>query len=31
MLNIFQKKLIGNKYVIKNVYRIQVHDSIMCG
>ena len=25
------KKLIGNKNIIKNVYRIQAYDSIMCG
>ena len=31
-LNIFQtklKKLIGNKNIIKNIYRIQAYDSIM--
>ena len=33
-LNIFQKKFkknIGNKNIIKNIYRIQAYDSIMCG
>ena len=25
------KKFIGNKYIIKNIYRIQAYDSIMCG
>ena len=25
------KKLIGNKNITKNVYRIQAYDSIMCG
>ena len=33
-LNIFQKKLkklIENKNIITNIYRIQAYDSIMCG
>ena len=33
-LNTFQKetkKLIGNKNVITNIYRIQAYDSIICG
>ena len=25
------KKIIGNKYVIKNTLRIQAYDSMMCG
>ena len=25
------KKFIGNKYIITNIYRIQVYNSIMCG
>ena len=25
------KKFIGNKNIIKNIYRIQANDSIMCG
>ena len=25
------KKLIGNKNIIRNIYRIQAYDSIMCG
>ena len=25
------KKFIGNENIITNIYRIQVHDSIMCG
>ena len=25
------KKLIGNKNILTNIYRIQVYDSIMCG
>ena len=33
-LNIFQQKLkrvIGNKNITTNIYRIQAYDSIMCG
>ena len=33
-LNIFQEKLkrvIGNKNITTNIYRIQAYDSIMCG
>ena len=33
-LNILQKKIekiIGNKNIITNIYRIQAYDSIMCG
>ena len=33
-LNIFQKKfqkLLENKNIITNIYRIQAYDSIMCG
>ena len=30
-LNIFQKKFIGNKNIITNIYRIQAYDSMMCG
>ena len=33
-LNIFQKKkkkIIGNKNIIKNIYRMQAYDTIMCG
>ena len=34
-LSIFQKKkkkkFVGNKYIITDLYRIQAHDSIMCG
>ena len=29
--NIFQKKLIANRNIIRNIYRIQAYDSIMCG
>ena len=29
-LNIFQKKLVGNKNKT-NIYRIQAYDSVMCG
>ena len=29
-LNIFQKKLVGNKNIKTNIYRIQVYDSVMC-
>ena len=29
-LNIFQKKLIGNKKITANIYRIHTYDSIMC-
>ena len=25
------EKSIGNKYVLKNIYRIQTYDSMMCG
>ena len=25
------KKFIGNKNIIQNIYRIETHDSIMCG
>ena len=25
------KKLIGNKYIVTNIYRIQAYNSIMCG
>ena len=30
-LNIFQKTFIGSKNIITNIYRIQAHNSIMCG
>ena len=26
-----KKKFVGNKYIITDLYRIQAHDSIMCG
>ena len=28
-LNIFQKKIIGNKNIIINIYRIQAYDSFL--
>ena len=30
-LNIFPKKIIGNKNIRTNIYKIQAYDSIMCG
>lgn len=31
MLNTFQKKLIDNKNIIANLFRIQTYDTVMCG
>ena len=31
VLNLFQKKSIGNGSMITKIFRIQAHDSTMCG